>query len=326
MKIEDQIFAMLSQTTKPFLSGEELAQKLHVSRGAVWKAIERLRQRGIEIGAISHQGYWLADTKNLRPGGIRRELFHQELKLQVEKSVASTNTVVKQWAEQGAPEGCVLLAEEQTAGKGRMGRKFYSPPGTGLYISILLRPTFSPNHATRITTAAAVAVAQAIETVTGEPGQIKWVNDVYCHGKKVCGILTEAALDLENRKLQYAIPGIGINVFPPPEGFPEELQTVAGAILPRAEKNNEVRTVLAARVLDNFFSWYSRLTSQELFLAYRERCFILGKQIVVLRNQIWIPAKAMDLDRNFGLKIRWEDGQEETLFAGEVSIRAEGNQ
>ena len=195
MQVKDRVLEALEANRGTYFSGEALAQKLAVSRSAVWKAIQQLR----------------------------------------EQLVSSTNTLLRQRAEAGEPEGLALVAAAQTAGRGRRDHTFFSPPDTGLYLSFLVRPQLSAKDALLLTTCAAAAVALAIEDCAGVPAEIKWVNDVFCRGKKVCGILTEGALDLETGGLQYAIVGIGVNCFPPEGGFPEDLPEAGSVFAERPQ-------------------------------------------------------------------------------------------
>ena len=197
----------------------------------MWKAIQKLEEAGHKIRAVPKRGYTLAPESDvLTVQSVSRFLdTDMPVYLQVQTEVTSTNTLLKAQAEQGAPEGTVLIAESQTAGKGRLGRHFTSPPGTGIYFSLLLRPHCTAEKSLFITTTAAVAVCEAIEQVTGLNPQIKWVNDIYLNEKKVCGILTEASVDFENGGLNWAVLGIGINIAVPKEGFPEEIRSIAGA-------------------------------------------------------------------------------------------------
>ena len=210
MQVKDRVLEALEANRGTYFSGEALAQKLAVSRSAVWKAIQQLRESGYPIEAASKRGYCLAkDSAILSAQSIAQYLTVPQLRLEVEQLVSSTNTLLRQRAEAGEPEGLALVAAAQTAGRGRRDHTFFSPPDTGLYLSFLVRPQLSAKDALLLTTCAAAAVALAIEDCAGVPAEIKWVNDVFCRGKKVCGILTEGALDLETGGLQYAIVGIG---------------------------------------------------------------------------------------------------------------------
>lgn len=246
---------------------------------------------------------------------------HPGLTVQFREEVTSTNTLLRQQAQEGAPEGTVLMAARQTAGRGRRDRTFFSPADTGLYLSLLLRPKLAPQEALYLTTCAAAAVALALEEFDLHP-QIKWVNDVFLHGKKVCGILTEGAFDPETGGLQYAILGIGVNLFPPEGGFPADLPE-AGAVFDRGPDPAETRRKLAGRILDRFFHWYPAIQDRPFFQDYRDRSLVLGQPIHILQGGQRRPATALDLEPDFSLRVREADGRETILSSGEVSIRAD---
>lgn len=320
MTVKEAVLTELLDNRDQILSGEALAASLGVSRSAVWKAIGQLRAEGYRIEAGTNRGYCLTGVDVLSREGIRSFLTTEGLDIQVYNRVGSTNTLLKAWAEDGCPEGTVAVAEEQTAGRGRRGRSFYSPPGSGLYLSILLRPRESAEAALPITTAAAVAAAEAIEALSGRETQIKWVNDVLLDGKKVCGILTEASLDVESGGLNYAIVGVGINALPPVGGFPEELREIAASVFERFDRP-DLRCRLAAALLDRFFHHYRTLNSDECFAAYQRRCLVLGRRVTVLRGGTAVAdAEVLSLERDYSLRVRYDDGTEELLNSGEVSV------
>ena len=292
MLIKDRVLEALEANRGEYFSGEALAGKLQVSRSAVWKAISQLRESGYPIDAVSNRGYCLrAESAILSPQSIAQYLTVPGLAVEVQPVVTSTNTLLRQQAEAGAPEGTVLAATEQTAGRGRRDHSFFSPPDSGLYISFLLRPELAAQEALALTTCAAASVALAIEDCAGVDAQIKWVNDVFCRGKKVCGILTEAALDLETGGLQYAIVGIGVNLFPPEGGFPPELNE-AGAVFDSKPQGLESRSQLAGSILNHFFSFYPNLTEKPFFEDYRRRSLVLGQPITILERGQTRPAVA----------------------------------
>ena len=245
--IKDEVLSLLLRSPDGWLSGAALAKRLSVSRTAVWKAVEQLRAEGYEVESVTNKGYRLLPRGDLLSAqGVERYLKTPGLRLQYVPSLPSTNTALKAMAADGAPEGTVLIAGEQTAGRGRMGRSFYSPPDSGLYLSLLLRPDMSAVEATRLTACAAVAVAETIEALSGREAQIKWVNDILVDGRKVCGILTEASVDCENGMMRHVIIGIGVNTHVPKTDFPEELRSIAGAAfdaedipLPRAGQGRQ---------------------------------------------------------------------------------------
>ena len=321
MLVKDRVLEALERNRGQFFSGEALAQRISVSRSAVWKAISQLREEGYPIEAVPNRGYCLGkDSAILSAQSVARYLTVPDLDLEVRPVVTSTNSLLRQEAEQGADEGRVLVAAQQTAGRGRRDRTFFSPPDSGLYLSLLLRPELEAKEALSLTTCAAAAVALAIEECARIPAQIKWVNDVFCGGKKVCGILTEAALDLESGGLQYAIVGIGVNLFPPEAGFPPELPE-AGAVFSARPQGLEGRSQLAGSILNHFFSFYPDLKTSDFFEEYRKRSLVLGQEITVLEGSTTRTAHALDLEPDFSLKVREADGSLSILSSGEVRVR-----
>lgn len=255
---------------------------------------------------------------------IRSGLFGnaKNWRLEVLPTAASTNALARDAGAAGAAEGLVILAGEQTAGRGRLGRSFFSPGGTGLYMSLLLRPGLPPEQCIRITTAAAVAVCRAVEKLTGEKPGIKWVNDIFLHGRKVCGILTEAAFDGQ-AGLQYAVLGIGINVMPPKGGFPQEIAEIAGSVFP--EFSPERREVMAAEVLNCLAEVLQGLADGAHAEEYRDRSLVLGQRVQILGGSGG-EAVVTDIDSECRLHLRRDDGSEEILSTGEISIRLQGKE
>lgn len=230
-------------------------------------------------------------------------------------TVTSTNDVAKELAKNGAAEGTVVIANHQSAGRGRLGRSFMSPHGTGLYMSIILRPAFSAENALLITTAAAAAVAKTIEKHTKELCQIKWVNDVYMRGKKVCGILTEG--QIAGDTLEYAVLGIGVNLAPPKGGF-GDLESIAGAVFENASFDKDK---FSGDCLDAFFAYYKNLIEKPHFDDYVARDMLCGKTVSVIRaGEELHSAKVCGIDCDFSLIIL-RDGKKENLASGEVSVK-----
>lgn len=320
--IKDAVLDMLWQQADAYLSGAELGRRLSVSRTAVWKAIEQLKAEGYRIESVPNRGYRLSsDSDVLSEEGIRRWLSDPRLQLRVFPRVGSTNTVLKGLAAEGAPEGLALVAGEQTAGRGRMGRSFFSPADSGVYMSLLLRPRLPAAEATAITACAAVAAAETIEELSGAPAQIKWVNDVLVGGKKVCGILSEASLDCESGTLQYLVVGLGFNTSVPAGDFPEELRGIAGAAF-EGKKIAALRCRLTAGVLQRLLRYAEDPGGEAVYRAYRERSLVLGREITILSpGREPEPAQALALERDFSLRVRGADGAVRLLRAGEVSIR-----
>ena len=322
---KDALLKLLLEQTDSFISGAELARQLSVSRTAVWKGIEALREDGYRIDSVTNRGYRLsAESDVLSAEGIGRYLNAEAFRLQVYPSVSSTNTLLKQQAGEGAPEGTVIVAGEQTAGRGRMGRSFFSPSGSGLYLSMLLRPQSTPAETTRLTAYAAVVVAEAIESLSGAETRIKWVNDIYVGGKKVSGILTEAALDCERGITDYVIVGIGINIRVPEGDFPAELREIAGAVF-GTDAAPALRCRLAAEVIARFFAFYRSDrpdTAQTCYDAYKRRSLVLNRRVLLHSvAQPPVEAEAIDIAPDFALVVRFPDGTVRHVNSGEVSIR-----
>ena len=248
--------------------------------------------------------------------------------IRLEDCVSSTNTVLKELAAKEAESGIgalrtpadapwtVLIADRQTAGRGRMGRSFESPAGTGIYLSVLFRQALPAEGALAITTAAAVAACRAIEECTDEEPSIKWVNDVWVRGKKVCGILTEGSADPSAGLLRWAVMGIGFNVYEPQNGFSDAVKDVAGIISPKPREN--LRNRLSGAFLRHL---ESLLRCGGYSDEYKRRSFIPGSMINVIRGGVFRPALALDIDDRCRLLVRYEDGSTEALSSGEVSIR-----
>ena len=242
------------------------------------------------------------------------------LRLEWHEELDSTNTEAKRRAEAGADEGLVILAGRQTAGRGRLGRSFYSPEGAGLYMSLLLRPGRTVDRPVRITTAAAAAAALSIEEVTGRACGVKWVNDILIDGKKVCGILTEASFLPGASALKYAVLGIGVNLRDPPGGYPEELRQTAGSVF-GASVPEGAAALLAAGILDRFWRYYRALDRKDYLLPYRERSVAVGRRVEVISGSGVRRALVTGIDDDSGLMVRYEDGTEDVLSSGEISIR-----
>ena len=323
MTTKEKLLALLEDSKGTFFSGEEIARTLQVSRAAVWKAVSALREDGYTIDAATNKGYRLSpDSDILSPQGIRRFLKpeYRDLDLTVLPTAPSTNALVREKANQGRPEGCIIIACEQTDGRGRYGRQFFSPVDSGVYLSLLLRPTAcSPQQATCLTAAAAAAMCQAIEAVTGQQPGIKWVNDIFLHGKKVCGILTEAAVGLETGTLNYMVLGAGVNLYPPVKGFPEEIQPIAGSVLERSCP--EAKNRLVGEFLNRFWDFYTHPECRTYLEDYRSRSLAIGQNVTVLSAGKTVSAYAYGIDDDFRLLVRYENGDTEALSHGEIRIQ-----
>lgn len=321
MSVKSEIIHILEQYKGESISGQELAEKLGVSRTAVWKAVKSLKEEGYLIDGISNKGYSLSPSSDVLSAEGIRSFIKEEFKyipVTVYKTIASTNTEAKLLAMQNAVHGTVILSEEQTSGRGRMGRNFYSPSESGIYMSIILKPDLNITDSVLITTAAAVAVCLSIEKLTNLEPKIKWVNDIYIDGKKVCGILTEAVTDVESGTVNSIIAGIGLNV--KSSVFPSELREIAGSIF---DSNNGscARNQLAAEIINNIFDVCGNLEDRSFLELYKERSMIIGEKIKYLKSNQWFEGYAQDIDEFGGLVVFHDDGHKEVLHSGEISVR-----
>ncbi len=328
MAVKDSVLKALESNRDKYLSGEELSGQLGVSRAAVCKAVKALRGEGYEIAAVTNRGYMMpsGDTaineeavRNALPAHLRG------MNLYVRDILDSTNLEARRIVTDNAkPVPAVVIARQQTAGRGRLGRSFYSPRD-GLYLSIAIHPDFDISRSGLVTVAAAAATSEAIDEVCGCSTEIKWVNDIYLKGKKVCGILTEANTDFETGQIDSLVTGIGINTSD--KSFPPELKDIAGSVSDDDLTGHE-KALLAAAVVEKFLRYTKDLTG--FMDSYRSRSMVLGKRITVYtgtyrkdptRELGGRPAFALGIDDAGGLTVEYEDGTRETLTSGEVSIR-----
>lgn len=306
-----------------YLSGQELCERLGVSRTAVWKVIRQLQEDGYEIEAVRNRGYRLIE------GG---DVFTEtELKSVIDTRVAgqnlvfldfvdSTNTRAKQLAESGSPDGTLVVAESQSAAKGRRGRSWMAPAGTGVWFSLLLRPQIEPEHASMLTLVAAMAVEKGIRVATGLEGRIKWPNDIVVDGKKVCGILTEMSADMDC--VNHVVVGIGINANI--REFPEELKDKATSLL-LVSGQTVNRAELLNAVLQAWEEYYGKyLQTEDLSLlaeAYNALLAGLGGRVKVLAPKGEYTGISRGINRLGELLVEREDGTVTEVMSGEVSVR-----
>ena len=315
------VLKLLEAERGHYVSGVKIAQETNLTKSAIWKVVNSLRKEGYVIEGLTKKGYSLIPNENtISESSVKRymHMYGDNVSIRTFEKTESTNTLAREFAERGHGQFTAIIAEEQTKGRGRLGRSFYSPAGSGIYMSLILRPTLPPEKALYITTAAAAASAEAIESVCGVKTEIKWVNDVLCDGKKVCGILTEGSFD-QNGFLSYAILGIGVNVFPPKEGFPEEINGIASHLVD--EPLFELRSRLAAEMLERFIFYYSSIESKPFMKSYRKRLCWIGEKVDVISGESRTPATVIGLSDNLALEVELEDGSRKLLSSGEVSIR-----
>ncbi len=258
-----------------------------------------------------------------------RSLLHdyaKDIDIEIVKEIDSTNDELKRQAVGGQSEIKLLIAESQTKGKGTKGRSFFSPVGSGCYISFLLRPTFSPEECTLLTTVAATATALAIESATGnlqgttgKKAQIKWVNDIYIDRKKTAGILTEASFKKDGSGLEYVIVGIGVNIISPDGGFPAEIENIATSVI--TDEPFYIKNKLIAEIANALIFYYKYFDKKLFIEEYKKRLFFLGEEITVTQGIESYQATAVDIDSMCHLIVRTADGEEKTLHSGEISIK-----
>lgn len=240
--------------------------------------------------------------------------------VKVTECTDSTNTQLLEAAKHGAPSGSVLAALRQQGGRGRMGRSFCSLPG-GLYMSVLLRPQCDIATTCLMTPLAALSVAEAVEAVLGISLDIKWVNDLFYRGKKVCGILAESGGVREDGTVGHVVIGVGLNVYEPCNGFPEELTGIATALLPADAAGKDVMNRLAAETVKRIFAYAKAPQSEKLYEAYRKRLFVLGRRVTVHRGGKAFAARVLELNRDYTLTVEADDGTQIGLLSGEVSLK-----
>lgn len=321
--LRDEVLTILKQQDTD-LSGEEISRRLGVTRMAVSNAVKTLRREGYVIDSATNRGYRLRESPDkLSAGDLYAHLpKSRQAAVRCFDLIDSTNSYLKREAVNGAPNGLVAVANEQTAGRGRSGRQFFSAADCGIYLSVLLRPHCEPQKTMTLTAHAAVAVCEAISRACGVETEIKWTNDVILNGRKLCGILTEITLEAETGLVDSVVIGIGVNVNYKPEDFPEELRAVAGSIYSESGVHVD-RARLAAEIilaLDRMREAWEQ-DPRAYLNAYRDRCTTTGKEVRVIRGSTVHDAFALEITDDFALRVRYTDGEEEILNSGEVSVR-----
>ncbi|HPF86886.1 MAG TPA: biotin--[acetyl-CoA-carboxylase] ligase [Candidatus Limiplasma sp.] len=310
MPLRDKLLKALEVHRDTPVSGQALATQFFVSRTAIWKAVNELKSQGYQIESAPNRGYQLAhDDDHLSASAISRYL-DRPCPVYAFDTVDSTLNEAKR--RLGDEKCFLIVADSQTAGRGRRGRQFYSPKGSGLYLTLAMPLHFSVEAAPTITAYAAVCVCQAIETLTGKQGKIKWVNDVFLDGKKICGILTEASTSLESGMIEAVIIGIGINVNSCE--LPEDLKDIVGFLQP----DIPIRNRLAAEIANKLLAFSQK---QSTFLNdYRARSLSIGRRVRCTVGSETFLATGIGIDATGGLIVRTDDGKERTLHSGEAKL------
>lgn len=320
MSVTDEVLGILENNRGNFVSGNEISKKLFVSRNSVWKAVNSLKALGYDIESVTNRGYRLSSKSDILSAQSVGKYLSYDLNIIVVDETDSTNNYLKKLASDGGKEGTVVIARTQTKGKGRRGRSFYSPENTGVYFSLLLRPASSAEDSLLLTVMAAVAVAETAMECSDSDISIKWVNDVYLDGKKICGILTEGSVSLENGGLDYAIIGIGINVLTPEKGFPDDIKNIATAVYSENEAQGDVKSRMIGGVLQKLLDmYYGKDTS--FIERYKRYSFLIGKKINIIYHDRTEPAEVLGITDECHLTVKTERGEVKTLSSGDVSVK-----
>ncbi|MFR7752286.1 MAG: biotin--[acetyl-CoA-carboxylase] ligase [Agathobacter rectalis] len=320
--MKEEILRLL-RSADGYISGQELCNRFGVSRTAVWKAINQLKEAGYEIEAQQNKGYRLMAAPDLMTEAEIKSLMHTEWvakEVLYFDTIDSTNTKAQELAEKGYPSGTLVVADKQESGKGRRGRSWVSPSGTGIFMTLMIKPDINPNNASMLTLVAALAVAKAITSVTGEEALIKWPNDIVVNGKKVCGILTE--MNAQFDYINNIVVGVGINVHN--ESFPEEISQMASSLMIEAGGKRFHRAQIIAETMLYFEQYYDTfLKTQDLSALVREYDELLvnrNKSVRVLDPKEPFDGKAMGITPKGELIVdTWESRK--LVSSGEVSVR-----
>jgi BirA family biotin operon repressor/biotin-[acetyl-CoA-carboxylase] ligase len=318
---KEKILNLLRSSCSGFISGEELARKCGISRTMVWKHIKSLEREGFGIEAVPSQGYKIASMPDiLRQGDIKPGLKTRVMgkTIHLLSEVASTNTLAMEMAASGTHEGTIVIAETQTGGKGRLGRKWISPKGN-LYLSVVLRPNVPMHKAPLITLMGAVAVASAIRTTCGLAAGIKWPNDILVSGRKVSGLLTE--MSAEQDRIRHIVLGIGVDVNMEMGELPPEVRSLTTTLA--AEAGTKInRTTLLQQLLRDLESWYHKFLKNDadILEEWKQLNLTIGNRVTVSGAGEFLEGLALGVDNEGRLIIRLDDGTVRTVAAGDVTI------
>ncbi|MGR5590533.1 biotin--[acetyl-CoA-carboxylase] ligase [Peptoniphilus grossensis] len=323
MKTKDIVLRELERNRANYISGQELAERLNISRTAIWKAINSLKESGFKIESQTKLGYKLVESDDkLSDEGIRKGLRDElkDIDIVIYDEIDSTNTEAKRRLySSDVKDFTVIVADMQRGGRGRTGKSFTSPKGSGVYFSIILHPKDSYDFSCfdLTTVKAAVAVAEGIRESTGKQAEIKWVNDLFLKGKKICGILSELDADFESRSVKSVIVGIGINVNKPKDDSFKDLKDIAGYIGTDVIRNEILSSILNAFYENNYVK-----SDQEIIDYYKKHSLVIGRDLSFVLNGKKYSAKGVDINDKGNLIV--DTGSERlTLSSGEVSIKGD---
>lgn len=320
--IKEEVLKVLKDTNG-YVSGQSLCNSLNVSRTAVWKCINQLKEEGYVIEAVTNRGYHLVQSPDLITEGEVGSLLDTKFwgrSLAFFEETDSTNNVIKKMAEEGAPEGQLAIAEIQTGGKGRRGRSWSSPKGSGIWMSFLLRPQVDPMKASMLTIVAAMAAREAVAACTGVEALIKWPNDIIVNGHKICGILTE--LSAEMHMINYVVIGVGINVNT--EKFPEEIRNTASSLyIETGRKCNRSRIIAAfGSAFEKYYAMFLKKENlSDIVSEYDKYLVNINRKVRIIENSSELIATAGGINEEGELLVTDDEGREHIVRSGEVSVR-----
>ena len=329
MKTDKSDILTCLRNSGDYVSGQQLCDRLGVSRTAVWKVINQLKEEGYRIESVPSRGYRLvespADVYSESEIASRVHTKWAGKRLVFFESTGSTNPDAKRYAEEGAPHGTTVVADRQTAGRGRRGRSWESPAGRSIYFTIVIRPAFAPDKASMVTLVMALSVAEAIHEVTGLDTGIKWPNDIVVNGKKVVGILTEMSMTPEMNEIQFLVAGVGVNVNQESgEEFPEGLRGTATSLKMESGQQFD-RAGLLARILEQFeqdYETFERTVNLSgLRARYESRLVGRNAAVRVLDPAGEYTGISRGITETGELVVERETGETVLVYAGEVSVR-----
>ena len=320
--MKGEILKLLKETDG-YVSGQELCRRFGVSRTAVWKVINQLKEEGYEIEAVRNRGYALKGAGDVLSEAELLSCLKTEWaggRTVYFDATDSTNIQARRLAEAHAPHGTLVVSDRQDGGKGRRGRSWASPSGVGIWMSLILRPEIAPSSASMLTLAAALAVREGIQEETGLSPLIKWPNDLVLNGKKICGILTEMSTEL--MEIQYVITGIGINVNQ--REFPSEIRDTATSLSLEAGRSFRRSSLIAAilKAFEKDYTAFLKTGDLSLLLEEYNACLVnRGKEVCILDPSGEYRAVAEGIDESGSLLVTLPDGTRREIISGEVSVR-----
>jgi BirA family biotin operon repressor/biotin-[acetyl-CoA-carboxylase] ligase len=324
--MDEEILRLLKEDPSRFLSGEEISRRLKVTRTTVWKRVRHLRALGYKIESLTRLGYRIIQVPDLlTPSEIKPLLTTKWMgkTIHYSQSIDSTNSKAYQLALQGAKEGEVVIAESQMEGRGRLGRRWFSPPFLNLYLSLILRPQIPPHRASLITLMAAVATADAIQNYSGLLPQIKWPNDVLLRGRKVAGLLNEIQSEMD--RIHFVILGIGVNLNMDEKMFPKEIRGMATSLKREMgetiSRKDFLRSLLI--VLEGWYATFLKEGGIPVLEAWRGRAEIEGKHVIVSSFGESLSGIAVDVDSDGALILETEEGERKRIVAGDIEYSRE---